>query len=65
MTVYIGKNASVEIVDAEKRGDRCYAGRRGWYWHLLDEQMGIDERSLHGPFTSKSEARDNAIVAVG
>lgn len=46
----------VQVVKAEDRGDQCYANKRGWYWHVLDENSGIDTTQVWGPFPTAAEA---------
>jgi hypothetical protein len=42
-----------QVGRAQDRGDRCYAAREpGWYWHDLDEQWGIVESSVSGPYAN-------------
>lgn len=45
-----------QVVQAEKRGDKCYADKKGWYWHALDKDSAIIESSVTGPFDTVSEA---------
>lgn len=49
-----------QVVDAGKRGDLCYANKKGIYWHNLDHQSGIDVSSVTGPFADYEEARNAA-----
>ncbi len=47
---------TTQIVDATTRGDACYEGKTGWYYHELDEQGGIDVSTIVGPFETVTEA---------
>lgn len=49
-----------QVVDAADRGDTCYEGKKGWYWHLLTEKSAIDTTSLNGPHNSMAEALADA-----
>lgn len=51
---------SFQVVNAQERGDLCYEGKKGWYWHLLTEKNAIDTSSLKGPFDSMAEALQDA-----
>ena len=45
-----------QVGRAQDRGDRCYANRpKGWYWHDLDDQWGIVEESVTGPFSTEAD----------
>lgn len=52
-----------QIVLAEKRGDLCYINKRGWYWHEIDADGGINVATVTGPFKSALEARTSFIEA--
>ena len=45
-----------QVVYAPDRGDTCYAGKSGWWYHRLDEACGIIPASLRGPFDSEDLA---------
>ncbi len=51
-------NIGYQIVDARKRGDDCYRNKRGWYWHELDRDAGIDTATITGPYKTEDEARE-------
>ena len=54
-----------DVVEAERRGDRCFAGKKGWYWHDFDEQWGIDEQSVTGPFVTDDHAHAAGVQRLG
>lgn len=49
-----------QVVNAQERGDLCYEGKKGWYWHLLTEKSAIDTSSLQGPFDNMAAALQDA-----
>jgi hypothetical protein len=54
-----------QVVKAEERGDACYANLRGWYWHELDEDSGIDTTSIRGPFVNSKNAKAAMLAGTG
>lgn len=49
-----------QVVLADTRGDKCYANRKGFYWHKLDPDSAIIEDTVTGPFDSYDAAYASA-----
>ena len=47
-----------QVVNAATRGDQCYANRKGWYWHELDDLRGINVSTIRGPYPDRAAAED-------
>jgi hypothetical protein len=58
MTVKITSISNAyQVVDAATRGDACYEGRTGWWWHkMVDDIYAIDTSTCTGPFATSAEA---------
>lgn len=51
--------ATRQIVHAPDRGDACYEGKKGWWWHTFDDDGAIIVKSLMGPFDTADQAQRN------
>lgn len=40
------------VVNAEERGDRCFIGKKGFFWYDYTDKWAIDEATVSGPFGS-------------
>lgn len=53
------------VAQAEMRGDRCFAGKKGFYWYDYTKEFAIDESTVTGPFETPELAHKAAIMRLG
>jgi hypothetical protein len=49
------------VAFAEERGDRCFQGKKGYYYYKYGPHWEIDESSVTGPFETAALAHGAAI----
>lgn len=56
MTIVRSDGSRFQVVQAEARGDTCYAGKKGFYWHDIDDMEAIRTETITGPFPNPEKA---------
>jgi hypothetical protein len=52
---------TMTVALAEQRGDRCFQGKRGYYYYAYTPDWAIDESTVTGPFETAALAHGAAI----
>lgn len=45
------------VANADERGDRCFIGKKGFYFYDYTPDWAINERTVNGPFKTFAEAK--------